>query len=231
MASQQQAYLELTTAMQKTASDDPSILPDLNSLVLRDWAYNEQESIQMALERSEQLKQLALQKGIATDSANQTRGQILPTIGVLGYVTYQGTDASGVHSGLLSNYAGLQVTWNLFDGYTTKNQAISSDFQATSYANQLEAAKGQLRQQIKGKLLSLSSLKNQIDLYLNDIKHTQLIASDLRSRQRLGLTTQIEVLQADQERHESRLQLISAIGSYVVAYTELANLCGVNPLS
>ena len=185
----------------------------------------------MAMVRSEQLKQLELQKGIATDSANQTRGQILPTIGLLGYVTYQGTDASGVHTGLLSNYAGLQVTWNLFDGYTTKNQAISSDRQATSYAAQLEAAKIQLRMQTKSKLQTLSNLKNQIGIYLNDIKHAELIANDLRRRQSFGITNQADVLQAEQSLHESRLQLISTIGSYVVAYTELAHLCGVNPLT
>ena len=231
MASQQQAYLQLNTAMQKTTIEDSSILPDLNSLVLREWGYSEEESVQMALDRSEQLKQLVLQKGIAIDSANQTRGQILPTIGVLGYVTYQGTDANGTHSGILSNYAGLSLSWNLFDGYTTKNQAIASDRQATSYAAQREAAEIQLRMQIKSKLLNLSSLKKQIGIYLNDIKHTELIASDFRNRQRFGITAESEVLQAEQARQESRLQLISTIGTYVVAYTELANLCGVNPLS
>jgi len=230
VASQQQAYLELSSAMQKASSEAPSILPDLNSLVLREWAFDESQSINMALEHSEQLKQLVLQKGIATDSANQTRGQILPTIGVLGYVTYQGTDAAGTHSGLLSNYIGLSVTWNLFDGYSTKNQAISSDRQASSYAAQHDAAKGQLKLLIKSKLLNLSSLKNQINLYLKDIHHTELIAGDLRTRQRFGINGEADVLQAEQAMHESRLQLIITIGSYVVTYTELANLCGVDPL-
>lgn len=230
IASQKQAYLELSTAMEKASTEAASIVPDLNSLVLRDWTYSEEETIKMAMESSENLKQLDLQKGIATDNANQIRGGILPTIGFLGYVTYQGTDASGTHSGLLSNYAGLSLSWNLFDGYTTKNQAISSDKQALSYAAQLESAKSQLRLQVKGKLLTLASLKTQISLYLDDIKHTELIANDLQSRSKFGLTGQSQVLQAQQQNHESRLQLISAITSYVVTYTELSNLCGVNPL-
>lgn len=230
IAIQQQAYLELSASMQKASAEAPSILPDLNSLVLRDWTYDEQQSIKMAMDHSEQLKQLVLQKGIATDSANQTRGQILPTIGVLGYVTYQGTDDAGTHSGLLSNYIGLSATWNLFDGYTTKNQAISSDRQASSYAAQHDAAKSQLKVLIKSKLFNLSILKNQINLYLNDIRHTELIVSDLRARQRFGINGQADVLQAEQAMHESRLQLINTIGSYVVTFTELANLCGVDPL-
>jgi outer membrane protein TolC len=85
--------------------------------------------------------------------------------------------------------------------------------------------------QTKSKLQTLSNLKNQISIYLNDIKQAELIAEDLRSRQRFGITNQADVLQAEQALHESRLQLISTIGSYVVAYTELANLCGVNPLT
>jgi outer membrane protein TolC len=217
--------------MEKASSQSDSIAPDLNSLVVRDWQYDEEQSLQMAFKNNENLKQLELQKGIATDSANQTRGAILPTIGFLGYVTYQGTDASGEHSGLLSNYAGLQLTWNLFDGYITKNQAISSDRQAASYAAQLDEAKSQLRLQVRGKLLALRNTKRQIDIALNDIKHTEAIREDLKSRERFGLTTRSQVLQAEQQSHESKLQLISSITSYIVTYTELSNLCGVSPLS
>ena len=231
IGTQNQAYLELSTAMEKASSQSGSIAPDLNSLVIREWQYDEEQTMQMAFKNNENLKQLELQKGIATDSANQTRGAILPTVGFLGYVTYQGTDASGEHSGILSNYAGLQLTWNLFDGYITKNQAISSDRQAASYAAQLEEAKTQLRLQVKGKLLSLRTIKKQIDIALNDINHTEVIAEDLKSRERFGLTTRSQVLQAEQQSHESKLQLISSITSYIVTYTELSNLCGVSPLS
>lgn len=115
-------------------------------------------------------------------------------------------------------------------GYSTKNQAISSDRQASSYAAQHDAAKTQLKLLIKSKLLNLSSLKNQINLYLNDIRHTELIASDLRARQRFCINGQADVLQVEQAIHKSILQLITTIARYVVTYTELANLCGVDPL-
>ena len=156
------------------------------------------------------------------------RGTILPTIGVLGYVTYQGTDSSGVISNLLSNYIGLSVTWNLFDGYSTKNQAVASDRQAVSYQNQKLDAERQLRLLVKNKLISLAGYGQQINIYLNDINHTKSIVNDFQQRQKYGLTTVLEVLQAQQDSHESKLQLIGAIANYIMNYTELASLCGLN---
>jgi hypothetical protein len=231
IAMQKQANSELSAALDKLSSDNKAILPDLSSLVLKQWIYDENQTIEMALNTSEQLKQLALQSGIAKDSANQLRGSILPTIGFLGYVTYQGTDSAGSLSGLVSNYAGLSLSWNLFDGYSTKNQALASDLQASSYMQQKADSERQLRLFIKSKLISLSSIRNQINIYLNDINHAQLIVGDLLKREKFGLSTSQEVLQAQQDNHESRLQLISAITNYIKYYTELSYLCGVDPLS
>ena len=228
MGLQKQAYEEMTSALAHRSQSDQQLTPDLNSLVLRQWSFDQEKTIAMALENAENLKQLGLQSGIATDNANQLRGTILPTIGVLGYVTYQGTDSSGVISNLLSNYIGLSVTWNLFDGYSTKNQAVASDRQAVSYQNQKLDAERQLRLLVKNKLISLAGYGQQINIYLNDINHTKSIVNDFQQRQKYGLTTVLEVLQAQQDSHESKLQLIGAIANYIMNYTELASLCGLN---
>lgn len=231
LAMQKQAEAELSSALEKATPADRLSLPDLSSLVLKQWNYDDSQTLQMALKNSESLKQLALQSGIATDGANQLRGTILPTIGFLGYSTYQGTDSAGAYSGLLSNYVGLSLSWNLFNGYLTKYQAIASDKQALSYNQQQADSERQLRLLIQTKLISLKSLKRQINLYLNDINHTQSISNDLSKREKFGLSTTLDVLQAKQNEHESKLQLISALTSYVMIYTELSFLCGVDPLT
>ena len=123
------------------------------------------------------------------------------------------------------------MSWNLYDGYLTRNQAISSDKQALSYNKQREDSERQLRLLVQNKLISLTSLRRQINIYLNDISHTQSIANDLSKREKFGLSTTLDVLQAKQDEHESRLQLISSLTSYVMTYTELAFLCGVDPLT
>jgi outer membrane protein TolC len=229
LASQKQAYAALQSALDTSLQERVSFVPDINALLLKSWNYDEQSTLNMAMEQSEVLKQLALQSGIATDNANQLRGSILPTIGFLGYVTYQGTSTSNTYSGLLSNYAGLSVSWNLFDGYSTKNQAIASDRQASSYNAQLADATAKLRLQVTSKLTSLSSLRRLILLYLNDIQQTDLIAADHKARQRYGFSTSFDVMQAEQDSRESRLQLLGTIANYVVTYAELSSLCGLDP--
>lgn len=231
LALQRQAKMQLTAALAKVSEQDQNILPDINSLHVREWNYNAEQSIDLALKNSESIRQLKLQSGISMDNANQLRGSILPTIGFLGYVTYQGTDSSGSFSNLVSSYAGLSVTWNLFDGYTTKNQAIAADRQASSYLHQMDESERQLRLLIQNKLISLKSLRNQINLYISDIHNAQAIASDLTTRQKFGISTSLEVLQALQDNHESKLRLIGAISEYVTNYTELSYLCGINPLT
>ena len=229
LASQKEAYTALQSALDTSLQERVSFVPDINALLLKSWNYDEQSTLNMAMEQSEVLKQLALQSGIATDNANQLRGSILPTIGFLGYVTYQGTSTSNTYSGLLSNYAGLSVSWNLFDGYSTKNQAIASDRQASSYNAQLADATAKLRIQVSTKLTSLSSLRRLILLYLNDIQQTDLIAADHKARQRYGFSTSFDVMQAEQDSRESRLQLLGTIANYVVTYAELSSLCGLDP--
>jgi outer membrane protein TolC len=231
IAMQKQAKAEMAAALDKATPDQRAMQPDLGSLVVKQWTFDEAQTTKMALQNSEQLKQLGLQSGISTDSANQLRGSILPTIGFLGYVTYQGTDSAGSYSGILSNYAGLSLSWNLFDGYSTKNQAISADRQASSYLQQKADSERQLRLLVQSKMISLRSLSKQISIYLHDINQTQFIAGDLAKREKYGLSTFLDVLQAQQDSHESRLQLISAITSYVMTYTELSYLCGIDPLA
>jgi outer membrane protein TolC len=231
LALQNQAESEIKSALSQSSLGEKSVLPDLNSLVVKSWDYDEDQTIAMALSNSEQLKQLSLQSGIATDSANQLRGSILPTIGFLGYITYQGTDSAGSVSNLVSSYAGLSLTWNLFDGYSTKNQAIAADRQASSYLKQKADSERQLRLLVQNKLISLNSLKNQINIYLKDISHSQSILADLKSRMKFGFSSSSEVLEAQQDSHESRLNLINSITSYVMIYTELCYLCGISALT
>ncbi|WP_036910676.1 MULTISPECIES: TolC family protein [unclassified Prochlorococcus] len=69
-----------------------------------------------------------------------------PLISVLGYLTYIGTQGSqqysppeppsGAWSTQLSNYIGLNFTWNIFDGFSAAQQARSYQSQARSYQQQ-----------------------------------------------------------------------------------------------
>ena len=201
-----------------------------NIVDVQAWPHSRTETLTLAEQHSKNLKQLQLQAGIAQDNANQQWGSILPTIGFLGYTTYQGTipdQPAGSYSGSLANYAGLSITWNLFDGYATRNQANSYQKSAASYQKQLVDGKTQLSIQIQTLLNQLNANARIIHLSLQAAEAASGIASDLAIRQRVGYTTSIEQLGAAQDVHESRLQLLDALAQYVSAYLQLASFCGL----
>lgn len=201
-------------------------------LVVDTWKLDRDQTIELALKHSEALEQLMLQAGMATDNANEQWGAILPTIGVLGYVTYQytagsqnyapPTQPSGAASSSLSNYAGLSISWNLFDGHATRNQAKSYEQQASSFKAQFRDAATQLKTQVIQTLNQLESSERLIDLGVQDYTSAELIASDTRARSGVGLASPYDILSAEMDLHQSKLQLIQSLASYIKAYTELS---------
>ena len=203
---------------------------------LKAWPFDDRETVKRSLAHSESLKQLMLQARIATDNANEQWGAILPTIGLLGYVTYQytagsqnyapPTQPSGAASSTLSNYAGLSISWNLFDGYATRNQAKSYEQSAASYKAQYLDAATQLKVQTLETLNQLNGDYALLVLSLQDLKSAENIASDTKARATVGLAEQYDVINSEMEIHQSRLQFIQTLGSYIKGYEQLKELVG-----
>lgn len=223
-----------------TAAQSGSSIGDLSidnlhqylELSIESWKYNRDETVSLAIKHSEALKQLSLQAGIATDNANEQWGAILPTIGLLGYATYQytagsqnyspPTQPSGAASSTLSNYAGLSISWNLFDGHATRNQAKSYEQQASSYKAQFNDTATQLKTQVLQSLNLLASTERLIGMSIRDYTSAAQIVADTRRRAAFGLAQSIDVLSAQMDVHQSKLQLIQSLASYVKTYTQLS---------
>ena len=222
----------------RTASTgfSPLSLHNILGPSLEAWPWGRDETVKRSLSYSEALKQLMLQAAIATDNANEQWGGILPTIGFLAYSTYQytagsqnyapPTQPSGAASSTLSNYAGLSISWNIFDGYATRNQAKSYEQTAASYKAQYRDAATQLKAQTLQSLNQLDGSDQLIALSLHDLKSAEQISSDTAARAAVGLAEQYDVLNAKMEVHQSRLQLIQALASYIKTFGELKGLVG-----
>jgi outer membrane protein TolC len=216
----------------------PLSLHNILSSELKPWPLPKDETVKQSLSYSENLKQLHLQSAIAKDNANQQWGAILPTIGLLGYVTYQytagsqnyapPTQPSGAASSTLSNYAGLSISWNIFDGYATRNQAKSYEQTAASYQAQYLDAATQLKAQTLELLNQLEGSAQLIALSLQDLKSAQQIAEDTSARAAVGLNQQYDTVSSKMQVHQSRLQLVQALAEYIKAYGQLEALVGIS---
>ena len=251
---QSNASIELNQALAKSRAASPNAdttkIGDVEDLInylpvdqypVSNWPYSLEETINRSLKVSQDLKQLKLQAGIAIDNANQEWAGILPTIGILGYTTYQYTWGSqnyqppsqpnGAFSASISNYIGLSVSWNLFDGHTNRNQAISYDRQSKSILSQYTDTKQQILVNVKSLYKQLSLLKQQISLNLADYEAATSIAMDMKVRTKYKFNTSNDNIQAMMDVHQSRLQLLSSLAQYLDVFAKLAIQAGLSPLA
>lgn len=240
----------LTNALPASADSKESNSFDINALIaalpldqfpVQDWSATLDETIQRSLAASPNLQQLELQAGIAIDNANLQKAVDLPTIGLLGYSTYQytwgsqnyepPTQPSGAYSASLANYFGLSISWNMFNGHIYRNQAISYRRQAASFRSQVADARNQVIINVRSLHRQLSLLKQQISLALADYRAAESIASDMQLRAHFKLNTLADQLQARVDVHQSRLQLISSLAQYLDVYAKLSVATGVSALA
>lgn len=213
----------------------------LDQFPVQDWSYSLEDTINRSLAASPNLQQLQLQAGIAIDNANIQKAADLPTIGLLGYTTYQYTwgsqnyeppvQPSGAFSASVANYFGLSVSWNIFNGHIYRNQAISYRRQADSLRFQLADARSQVIINVRSLYRQLALLKQQIALSLADYQAAVSIASDMQLRAQYKLNTSADQLQARADVHQSRLQLISSVAQYLDVYAKLSVAIGVPALA
>ena len=154
----------------------------------------------------------------------------------MGYVTYQYTagsqnysppaQPSGAASSTLTNYAGLSISWNLFDGHATRNQAKSYEQTAASYKSQYLDSATQLKVKTLQNLNQLRGSDQLISISLQDLTSAQQITLDTMARSAVGLSDQYDLINSQIQAHQSRLQLIQSIASYVKAFTQLETLVG-----
>ena len=203
------------------------------------WNKDQASSVRDAISYSEELKQLLLQSDIAIDNANEQWGAILPTVGLLGYVTYQYTVGSqsysppaqpnGAVSSTLGNYGGLSFSWNFFDGYATRNMAKSYEQQAKSFTAQYRQAATQLKVQVLNLLGQIKSSKELIVIGLQDLRAAEEISSDTIARARVGLEGTYDVINSKIDIQTARLQLLQSLAAYTRAYYQLTELVGDSP--
>lgn len=212
-----------------------SLLPLMQPSLLT-WNKDQTSSVRDAISYSEELKQLLLQSDIAIDNANEQWGAILPTVGLLGYVTYQYTVGSqsysppaqpnGAVSSTLGNYGGLSFSWNFFDGYATRNMAKSYEQQAKSFTAQYRQAATQLKVQVLNLLGQIKSSKELIVIGLQDLRAAEEISSNTIARAQVGLEGTYDVINSKIDIQTARLQLLQSLAAYTRAYYQLTELVG-----
>ena len=202
------------------------------------WPYSEEETFELIIQSPSIEKDLALSQNYK-DLAAATLKENLPKLSMLGYVSYVGTlgsqeygppePPSGAWSSQLSNYIGVNLTWNIFDGFSNYNTA-------SAYKASAEAMSFKRQQDI---LEAKETAINSLRLLANARSMRSALSDGLNTaRESLNVTLQrIEIGYEDPtSTYASQKQISQALVQYssvylsvVQAFSQLFILTGVSP--
>ena len=183
------------------------------------WPLSEESTFRL-IEKYPSLSSLASQASQMSSLAASSRKSYLPALSVLAYMTYVGTFGSsssfppstpqGAWSNQFSTYAGLNLTWQLFDGFSQYQQADNYEAQSRSL---LDQRADQLQSYISQSFGNIALLNHSFDTFValeSSYKAgVEALSSELR-RSRSGFSDPVAVIEAEQ----SLGQTISSYSSY-----------------
>ena len=183
------------------------------------WPLSEESTFRL-IEKYPSLSSLASQASQMSSLAASSRKSYLPALSVLAYMTYVGTFGSsssfppstpqGAWSNQLSTYAGLNLTWQLFDGFSQFQQADNYEAQSRSL---LDQRADQLQSYISQSFGNIALLNHSFDTFValeSSYKAgVEALSSELR-RSHSGFSDPVTVIEAEQ----SLGQAISSYSSY-----------------
>lgn len=183
------------------------------------WPLSEESTFRL-IEKYPSLSSLASQASQMSSLAASSRKSYLPALSVLAYMTYVGTFGSsssfppstpqGAWSNQFSTYAGLNLTWQLFDGFSQFQQADNYEAQSRSL---LDQRADQLQSYISQSFGNIALLNHSFDTFValeSSYKAgVEALSSELR-RSHSGFSDPVTVIEAEQ----SLGQAISSYSSY-----------------
>ena len=183
------------------------------------WPLSEESTFRL-IEKYPSLSSLASQASQMSSLAASSRKSYLPALSVLAYMTYVGTFGSsssfppstpqGAWSNQFSTYAGLNLTWQLFDGFSQYQQADNYEAQSRSL---LDQRADQLQSYISQSFGNIALLNHSFDTFValeSSYKAgVEALSSELR-RSHSGFSDPVAVIEAEQ----SLGQAISSYSSY-----------------
>lgn len=125
---------------------------------------------------------------------------------------------------------GLSMNFPLFNGFgsVARVQQARADFKKSEY--RLEDVKENLLVELSNLYLTLEEARNRIEAGIKSVKQANRgveIAQELYSR---GMTTQLQVMDANNARNQAELGLAQAYFEYHTAHASLARVAGMDNL-
>ncbi len=197
------------------------------------FSVTREQAVDEALDRRDALAAARMEANAAGHQADAQGANDLPLLYLDGNYTWQGQSSQGLIPGdketAQSAAVGLTLTWPIVDGWQNRaltHQARASAEKARITVHQLEES---IRLEARSRWADLRAAEEEIPAVRQGVKLAEEAYAIAQVRYSSGLSTQLEVLDADLALTQARLSEKETLYRYEVALAELEHTLGRGP--
>jgi outer membrane protein TolC len=180
------------------------------------------ELISLALNRRPELEVLTKQIEISERQLKIDKATNIPRIDAFaGYEVRRDQSESSFDSNVNSGTVGLLGSWNIFDGFTGRGQAMSTTAQINSARLSLGSTRLQIQNDVRDAYERLKTAEQSVQIQGTNIQTAEDSVRLSRNSADAGYATLLDVLQATLDLNTARLEAIRARQRYMKALADL----------
>jgi outer membrane protein len=172
------------------------------------------DAVDLALSRRPSLKAFALTTESNRKLASAAKGDYWPQISLIGQYARTTTDLPSFTSSpeLNSQLTGLvNVSWNIFAGLSTKANVDKANIAVLLSANDLENGRRNVASDVQKAVAQLGAAKAQVRVALQSQGTAQEGLRLAKTRQEVGVGTQLEVRDAELKVTQAQLNVVGSL--------------------
>jgi outer membrane protein len=176
---------------------DGNVEPE-GTLELKEFDLKEEELLQALKEKNSTLRVSKKAVELAQGTVELRRAQNLPTVnGFANYQLFTGKRSPVEDTEWLRGYSfGVSINYLIFDGFSRKAEISEAEIDLLKQRENLLQLEYDLRARLRGTLLSINSLQNQIMAVQSSLEFAKEGLRLSTERYRLGVGSQLELLEA-----------------------------------
>jgi outer membrane protein TolC len=205
------------------------------------------DAVSIALDERPDVEQARLAVRLQEVQRSITRAAYFPTVSAFANIGYNGTvpdnrtvvtqtgpfEFETSENGIFSDAywqpsvaVGVQLNWNLFDGFQTRRRVQQNTIAIQQAEIQLTQAEEAAKLEVAQALRELESARQRVSTQQQTVDTAELAYEFAFDRLREGVGTQLDVRQASDNLDQSSLLYLQAVYDYLVARSNLDRATG-----
>ena len=182
---------------------------------------NADQSIQEALRNRPDLQALGFSEQSAQKFSLAQHEQMLPTVSALGIVGYTPLGASQYFTSNWYGAVGVNISVPIFNGFRYTSQAAEASLEASAQSQRTRDLRNQVVRDVRTAWLNANAELQRVTVTGELLKQADVALSLAQTRYQLGLSSIVELSQAQLQQTQAAIDNANARSQFGLAYADL----------